>query len=675
MLDSIHQILPSLASLGLLGYWVIGAASALEAFFVTGLFVPGALVVDAGGFMVQRGLLDFLDLVWFVAIGSMLGGEASFWVGRHARRGMLGRWNVEEMRVYIRARRLFERYGGFALVLGRFLGPVAAFVPFAAAMSGMETRRFRIWNVVSGFPYALGHLAFGYFLGSTLTRMSPVMTRGAVFALVIVLVLVALWWTLRRLDRALPHLLALIGGLFDAIARHPVAGSLGARHPRLARFAVARLDRSQFRGLPATLMALAFAYLLALWIGIAFDFVRAEPIVQVDARLAQLMHLFWTPALIQFFTWVTALGDTRLVAALLVLALVWLIVLRRTALILGLVVSLGTDLASVALFKASFGRPRSALGYFTETSGSFPSGHATLSVAFYGMLFYLLWRLRRLGPVTAALLAATTAFLIGLSRLYLVEHYLSDVLAGWTLGALCLVIGIAVAEWRRSVAPPRPRNLAGWGKALMLVLSLALVGYAGLRVTDYTKTRNPRPSGVGDVTLSQPGEVFTREALPVNANTLTGERSFPINIAFYAQDAQQLTGTLAPLGWMPGHPASLGTLARAAFANIRGQTGAAVAPLFWDNRPDDLSFSTDARAEGGVPPRLRLWATRFVDGQSRRLFLGVLSRDDGLDLEDGAPAPDVARALAKTLAAEATGASRQAMTVKGRAEIPLLLLK
>jgi hypothetical protein len=67
---SVDQILPSLQALGVSGYWLIGLASMLEAFFLTGVVIPGTLIVDAGGILVQHGLWDSFDLAWFVAIGS-----------------------------------------------------------------------------------------------------------------------------------------------------------------------------------------------------------------------------------------------------------------------------------------------------------------------------------------------------------------------------------------------------------------------------------------------------------------------------------------------------------------------------------------------------------------------------------------------------------------------------
>ncbi len=63
---------------------------------------------------------------------------------------------------------------------------------------------------------------------------------------------------------------------------------------------------------------------------------------------------------------------------------------------------------------------------------------------------YVVWRAGRLRAETALLLAGLMAFAIGFSRIYLIEHYLSDVLNGWLVGALWLTVGIAISEWRLS---------------------------------------------------------------------------------------------------------------------------------------------------------------------------------------------------------------------------------
>ncbi|PWE50448.1 hypothetical protein DEM26_05855 [Thioclava sp. NG1] len=662
MLDAIHQVLPNLAALGIFGYWVIGAAAGLEAFLPTGLFLPGTLLVDAGGVMVQRGMLDLLDLLWFVAIGSVLGGEATFWLGRHARRGMLGRWNVEGMAAYRRAEKLFARHGGLAIVMGRFLGPVAGFVPFAAAVAGMETRRFRIWNLLSGLPYAVFHVGFGYALGAGFAQLSPMMTRNTLFVLGIVVIAAVLFWILRRLDRAVPYLLAMAGGLMDDIARHPRIDSWGGRHPKTAAWIARRLDRTKFSGLPLSLLALAFLYLASVLVGLSLDFLQSDPIVQIDARLAALMRLFWTPGLIQVFTWITALGDTQLVAALLVLALVWLAWLRRFDLATGLVVSLGLDLVSVIILKAGFGRPRSILGYFHETSGSFPSGHATLSVAFYGMLVFLLWRLSRIGALSASFLAFLFAGLIGLSRLYLVEHYLSDVMGGWLLGALCLLVGIAVAEWLYPRWAGAPRTRPRWQIGVIGVVTLALMGFTMVRVRDYSKALNPPPVAQPLIVIAQGAEPQALSDAPLMAQTLDAEQQFPLSLGMWAANTDQITAALTSIGWQRADPVTLKTLAGAAFGAVRDtiRPGAALAPLFWNNKPSELGFTRVPEGDATDElPRLRMWQTRYTDASGARLWMGAITRDDGLVPSDGSAAgplaSDVVKALSQSGGAKTVG--------------------
>lgn len=74
-------------------------------------------------------------------------------------------------------------------------------------------------------------------------------------------------------------------------------------------------------------------------------------------------------------------------------------------------------------------------------SYSFPSGHAYGSTVFYGLLAYLAFRLlpkpwRLITPVVLLVLI----FLIGISRIFLGAHFPSDVIAGWLLGGLTLIV-------------------------------------------------------------------------------------------------------------------------------------------------------------------------------------------------------------------------------------------
>jgi membrane-associated phospholipid phosphatase len=88
--------------------------------------------------------------------------------------------------------------------------------------------------------------------------------------------------------------------------------------------------------------------------------------------------------------------------------------------------------------------------YYHMDSYSFPSGHATAAVAFYGIVFYLLIRLakRRLTKFVLLISGLAIILLIGFSRMYLCEHFLSDVVGGYLLGFLWLLLSISVILWK-----------------------------------------------------------------------------------------------------------------------------------------------------------------------------------------------------------------------------------
>jgi membrane-associated phospholipid phosphatase len=94
------------------------------------------------------------------------------------------------------------------------------------------------------------------------------------------------------------------------------------------------------------------------------------------------------------------------------------------------------------ILKVLFHRQRPMLEHLVPVTGlSFPSGHAMISYAFYGLVIYLVWlntENKYLKYVIAVLLSILI-LLIGISRIYLGVHYPSDVLAGFAAGSFGLI--------------------------------------------------------------------------------------------------------------------------------------------------------------------------------------------------------------------------------------------
>jgi undecaprenyl-diphosphatase len=107
-------------------------------------------------------------------------------------------------------------------------------------------------------------------------------------------------------------------------------------------------------------------------------------------------------------------------------------------------------LSSLALMfglKHLFDRERPLVPLLEEARGlSFPSGHALMSVTFYGLLIYIVFKGFKNTPLKWTLISLLLLLIltIGFSRIYLRVHYASDVIAGLCVGLLWLVICVAV---------------------------------------------------------------------------------------------------------------------------------------------------------------------------------------------------------------------------------------
>jgi undecaprenyl-diphosphatase len=112
------------------------------------------------------------------------------------------------------------------------------------------------------------------------------------------------------------------------------------------------------------------------------------------------------------------------------------------------VVSLGSFLVMASL-KLVFSRPRPDDPVYQAAMGfSYPSGHAMSAMTFFGLLIYLVWNRIRQRNIRWVLTILLVIFIvmIGFSRVYLRVHYASDVLAGFSMGIIWLVISLWIMD-------------------------------------------------------------------------------------------------------------------------------------------------------------------------------------------------------------------------------------
>jgi undecaprenyl-diphosphatase len=211
-----------------------------------------------------------------------------------------------------------------------------------------------------------------------------------------------------------------------------------------------RFDREKFIGLPLTAFVIVFFILLGTLVGITDAIVNSSPIVKIDQIFAQFLYLFRTPLLAHIFYAITTFANQGTIITLTAIALIFLYFKKELAYFYALIlILLGTEV-TLYLMKifVDRSRPASDIAYYIENTKSFPSGHSAIAVAFFGFIMYYLTRHINIKYMRSAIIFLGTLLilLIGFSRLYLGVHYLSDVLGGFLMGGLWLIVGITFRE-------------------------------------------------------------------------------------------------------------------------------------------------------------------------------------------------------------------------------------
>jgi undecaprenyl-diphosphatase len=111
--------------------------------------------------------------------------------------------------------------------------------------------------------------------------------------------------------------------------------------------------------------------------------------------------------------------------------------------------ALGGDALLVAASKALVYSPRPANELIIETGNSFPSGHVTGSIVFFGLLTYFAWQIWRSpkAKASSSMFYAAITIVVGFDRIYLNVHWFSDVLGGCLLGTFWLTFSILVFQF------------------------------------------------------------------------------------------------------------------------------------------------------------------------------------------------------------------------------------
>ncbi|HWB10089.1 MAG TPA: VTT domain-containing protein [Pirellulales bacterium] len=149
-------------------YGVITAIVFAETGLLVGFFLPGDSLLFAAGFLASQEVFDIVALNACLMIAAVVGDAVNYFVGLQFSEHVFekGRLRFVKHSHLLAAKAFYEKHGGKAIVLARFVPLVRTFTPFVAGVARMSYRQFAVFNIIGGLGWVASMTLAGWFLGN-----------------------------------------------------------------------------------------------------------------------------------------------------------------------------------------------------------------------------------------------------------------------------------------------------------------------------------------------------------------------------------------------------------------------------------------------------------------------------------------------------------------------------
>ena len=180
------------------GYAGVFAIVFAESGLLVGFFLPGDSLLFAAGFLASQGFFNIAILCIVTFVAAVLGDNVGYWFGKKAGPRVFkkedslvfSKANVEKSQAF------YEKHGGKAIILARFIPVVRTFAPVIAGVGKMDYKRFFAFNIIGGLICGVGVTLLGYFLGNSIPHVDRYLLPIAIL-IIIVSIAPGLWHLLR----------------------------------------------------------------------------------------------------------------------------------------------------------------------------------------------------------------------------------------------------------------------------------------------------------------------------------------------------------------------------------------------------------------------------------------------------------------------------------------------
>jgi membrane-associated protein len=182
-----------------LGYWALAAFVGIE---TMGVPVPGETALIGASLLAADGRLQIFFVILIAAVAAIVGDNVGFTIGRHYGRRMVewegGPYPEKRHELLERGQLFFDRHGGKAVFLGRWVAGLRITAAWLAGINGMAWPRFFFWNALGGVAWATSVGLTIYFVGHAAKGAIEAIGFGALGVGAAVAVAYAIYLVMRR---------------------------------------------------------------------------------------------------------------------------------------------------------------------------------------------------------------------------------------------------------------------------------------------------------------------------------------------------------------------------------------------------------------------------------------------------------------------------------------------
>lgn len=464
--------------------------SASESIAIIGSIIPGSVMMSAIGALAGAGVIPLWQTVFWAILGALAGDSISYWIGHHFKDRLHVIWPFNRWPGILKTGEdFFQKHGGKSIFIGRFVGPVRAIIPVVAGMLGFSVFRYFLADIPAAILWAPAYMLPGFLIGVASLELPPDIAIHLITILLMyaLLLIVGIWFVIK--------LSTTIGRRINKFLNWLWARLQTSRHFRLITTLLRHHDQTKTHG--QLVLAFYFIVLGAVFLHfLAYIFFKNPQSLFINNSVYYYFRSIRTPALDNIMLYVTLLGEKTILLPVAAILFGWFVWTKRWHTAWHTLALTIFSVGSIEVLKLMIHEPRPwgivGNAMSTHNNFSFPSGHTTLAMSFYlGLAILLVGAKNTKFNKFIYTLTAIIILAVGVSRLYLGAHWLTDVIGGLLLGALLLMF-VGLSYNRKEEKNLRPISV------LTIAILAIVISYTHfyrhnnlILIHDYTKLEWP----------------------------------------------------------------------------------------------------------------------------------------------------------------------------------------